>query len=91
MTGYIHCGLLGAITSFTACYSKGNRHEAINLRLQEGGISSHLSEVKGPIMNLLKRSHFLEQLTGKIHLTQYEAVHSTHPRLVEQTQAASKK
>lgn len=65
--------------------------EAINLRLKDGGITFHLSEVKGPIMDQLKRSHFVEHLTGKIHLTQYEAVHSINPQLAEQTLAASKK
>jgi SulP family sulfate permease len=64
--------------------------EAINLRLKDGGITFHLSEVKGPIMDQLKRSHFVEHLTGKIHLTQYEAVRSINPRLAEQTLAASK-
>ncbi len=59
--------------------------EAINLRLKDGGISLHMSEVKGPIMDSLKRSHFLEELTGKVHLTQYDAVASINPELAEQT------
>ena len=54
--------------------------EAINRRLKDGGITLHLSEVKGPIMDRLKRSHFLEELTGKVHLTQYEAVVQHQPR-----------
>ena len=44
--------------------------EAINHRLEDGGISLHLSEVKGPVMDRLKRSHFLEQLSGKVFLSQ---------------------
>ena len=64
--------------------------EAINLRLKDGGIMFHLSEVKGPIMDRLKRSHFLDQLTGKVHLTQYEAVASINPVLAKQTLAAQK-
>jgi len=59
--------------------------EAINLRLKDGGISLHMSEVKGPIMDSLKRSHFLEELTGKVHLTQYEAVSSINPELAKRT------
>jgi len=59
--------------------------EAVNLRLKDGGISLHLSEVKGPIMDRLKRSHFLEELTGKVHLTQYDAVASINPELVRRT------
>jgi SulP family sulfate permease len=59
--------------------------EAINLRLKDGGIKFHLSEVKGPIMDRLKRSHFLDELTGKVHLTQYEAVASINPDLANNT------
>ena len=47
--------------------------EAINHRLEDGGISLHLSEVKGPVMDRLEQSHFLEQLSGKIYLSQNEA------------------
>ena len=49
------------------------RIEAINHRLEDGGISLHLSEVKGPVMDRLKRSHFLDQLSGKIYLSQNAA------------------
>jgi SulP family sulfate permease len=55
--------------------------EAINQRLKDGGITFHLSEVKGPVMDRLKRSHFLEELTGKVHLTQFDAVSSIKPDL----------
>ncbi|MEQ8392797.1 MAG: sulfate permease [Thalassospira sp.] len=48
--------------------------EAINHRLNEMGIVLHLSEVKGPVMDRLKCAHFLEELTGKVFLSQYEAV-----------------
>jgi len=44
--------------------------EAINHRLEDGGIYLHLSEVKGPVMDRLKRSHFLDQLSGKVYLSQ---------------------
>ncbi|MEH6790849.1 SulP family inorganic anion transporter [Parasphingorhabdus sp.] len=47
--------------------------EAINHRLEDGGIWLHLSEVKGPVMDRLKRSHFLEQLSGKVFLSQNAA------------------
>lgn len=59
--------------------------EAINHRLKDGGITFHLSEVKGPIMDRLKRSHFLKELTGKVHLTQYDAVFSINPELARRT------
>jgi SulP family sulfate permease len=47
--------------------------EAINERLKAAGITLHLSEVKGPVMDRLKRSHFLDELTGKVFLSQYDA------------------
>lgn len=47
--------------------------EAINERLREMGVSLHLSEVKGPVMDRLKRAHFLSEMTGKVFLSQFEA------------------
>lgn len=47
--------------------------EAINHRLCDGGIRLHLSEVKGPVMDALQRSHFLEKLTGQVYLSQNAA------------------
>ena len=59
--------------------------EAVNSRLKDGGITLHLSEVKGPVMDQLKRSHFLDELTGKVHLTQFDAVSSINPELARHT------
>ena len=47
--------------------------EAINHRLQDGGIGMHLSEVKGPVMDRLARTHFVEELNGKVYLSQDRA------------------
>jgi sulfate permease, SulP family len=47
--------------------------EAINHRLKDSGVSLHLSEVKGPVMDALERSHLLRDLTGKVWLSQNEA------------------
>jgi len=54
--------------------------EAINARLKEAGVSLHLSEVKGPVMDRLKRTDFLDHLSGEVFLTQYEAVSRLDPR-----------
>lgn len=54
-------------------YSALESLEAINIRLKEFGIGLHLSEVKGPVMDRLKRSHFLNDLNGRIFLSQHEA------------------
>jgi SulP family sulfate permease len=50
--------------------------EAINNRLREMNVLLHLSEVKGPVMDKLKEQHFLEELTGRIFLSQFEAVNA---------------
>jgi len=62
--------------------------EAINRRLADGGVTLHLSEVKGPVMDQLKRSRFLQALSGKVHLSQFEAVASIKPELAKSTRAA---
>ncbi|MGB0959293.1 MAG: SulP family inorganic anion transporter [Halocynthiibacter sp.] len=48
--------------------------EAINERLETLDIKLHLTEVKGPVTDRLKRTHFLEELTGGIYLTHFEAI-----------------
>jgi len=47
--------------------------EAINHRLGDGGVKLHLSEVKGPVMDRLQRAHFLDELTGRVFLSQDQA------------------
>lgn len=40
--------------------------EDLNARLRDGGVTLHLSEVKGPVMDRLARTHLLRDLTGQI-------------------------
>lgn len=47
--------------------------EAINHRLTDAGIGVHLSEVKGPVMDRLKRTDFVEELNGRVFLSQNRA------------------
>src|SRR3546814_20493783 len=47
--------------------------EAINHRLSDAGIALHLSEVKGPVMDRLKRTDFLKELSGRVYLSQNRA------------------
>ena len=54
-------------------YSALESLEAINHRLTDLGVGLHLSEVKGPVMDRLKCSHFLDQLNGCVFLSQYDA------------------
>jgi len=50
--------------------------EAINHRLGDAKVGLHLSEVKGPVMDRLKRSHFIDELNGKVFLSQSKAFDS---------------
>ncbi len=47
--------------------------EAINSRLDSLGVKFHLSEVKGPVLDRLKRTDFVEHLTGQVFLSQHNA------------------
>ena len=58
--------------------------KSINIRLKEGGIAFHLSEIKGPIMDGLKKTQFYHELKKRIHFTQYEAIYSIDPDLAKQ-------
>jgi len=54
-------------------YSALESLEAINQRLKDMGVGLHLSEVKGPVMDRLKRSHFIADLNGQVFLSQFDA------------------
>lgn len=56
--------------------------EAMNARLKDSGVTFHLSEVKGPVMDRLKRSHFLHDLTGEVFLSQFAALRKLDPATV---------
>ena len=53
--------------------------EAIDARLRDGGITLHLSEVKGPVMDRLRRSDFFAHFGGKVYLSQYDALCDLDP------------
>ncbi|MTI18218.1 sulfate permease [Rhodobacteraceae bacterium RKSG542] len=57
--------------------------EAINLRLKDMGVLLHLSEVKGPVMDRLQRTDFVEHLTGGVFLSQYQAYEALAPEIIE--------
>ncbi len=57
--------------------------QAIDHRLQELGISLNLSEVKGPVMDALKKSDFLQHLSGQVFLTHHQAVKALKPDTIE--------
>jgi len=57
--------------------------EAINLRLKDAGVTFHLSEVKGPVMDRLHNTSFLAELTGERFLSQFEAIKRLDPDAAE--------
>lgn len=71
------CGIRNVILQCTAInevdMSALESLEAINARLRDLGIALHLSEVKGPVMDRLRRSPLLDDLSGRVFLTQFEA------------------
>ena len=57
--------------------------ESINHYLKDLDISFHLSEVKGPVMDSLEKTDFLEQLNGQVFLSQHEAIEQILQRKFE--------
>jgi len=57
--------------------------EALSDRLSQAGVNFHLSEVKGPVMDRLQRSEFLDHLTGRIFLSQHDALLALDPAVTE--------
>ena len=56
--------------------------EAIRDRLKDAGIALHLTEVKGPVMDKLQHTDFLDHLTGRVFLSQYDAVRELTPEVL---------
>ncbi|MGB0748713.1 MAG: SulP family inorganic anion transporter [Magnetospiraceae bacterium] len=54
-------------------FSALERLEAINQNLKNLSIGFHLSEVKGPVMDRLEKSHLLQALNGRVFLSHYDA------------------
>jgi len=48
--------------------------EALNRQLREARIGLHFSEVKGPVMDRLRRTDFLQHLNGQVFLSQHQAI-----------------
>jgi len=59
--------------------------EAINRHLKDSDVTFHLSEVKGPVMDRLRRSHFLDELTGEVFLSQFDALKKLAPDVAAQS------
>ena len=55
--------------------------ELVTHRLGDQGVDLHLSEVKGPVMDRLAKSSFLEHLTGRVFLSHHEALEALAPEV----------
>ncbi len=60
--------------------------EMLRAKLRDAGVSLHLSEVKGPVMDRLRRSDFLDHVDG-LYLTQFDAMEALAPALTRATLA----
>ncbi|MEO0913033.1 MAG: sulfate permease [Pseudomonadota bacterium] len=71
------CEIAHVVLMFSAVnevdYSALESLEAVNARLKDMGVGLHLSEVKGPVMDRLKRSHLIRDLNGRVFLSQHDA------------------
>ena len=59
--------------------------EVINERLCDMGVSFQLSEIKGPVMDQLRRSSFLEQFGGQVFISQFQALKALAPQIAFET------
>ncbi len=63
--------------------------EVINDRLKQAGVTFHLSEVKGPVLDRLQRSQFLDHLTGRVFLSQHQAMTALDPETTASADVAA--
>lgn len=63
--------------------------EALLQRLRAAGIALHLSEVKGPVMDRLRRTAFMGELTGRVFLSHYDAVRELTPEVLLEEKAGA--
>lgn len=61
--------------------------EVIVDRLKQAGVTFHLSEVKGPVLDRLERSQFLQHLTGHVFLSQHQAMSTLDPEITARADA----
>ena len=57
--------------------------EAIASRLKDSGIALHFSEIKGPVMDKLSTTAFLQHLNGQVFLTNYQAIQALTPDIIQ--------
>lgn len=55
----------------------------INSRLKDSGVQMHLAEVKGPVMDRLRKTDFLDEMSGVVYMSTYDAWKVLHERTEE--------
>ena len=56
--------------------------EELERNLQDAGVTLHLAEIKGPVMDRLRRTHFLENLSpGQVFLSTHDAVRTLREKV----------
>lgn len=80
----LQCSAINAIDA-SALHSL----ESIDQRLSDAGVLLHLSEVKGPVMDRLRLTDFLQHLRGQVFISQYQAVAALAPEMLEAPSSAS--
>jgi len=50
--------------------------------LKDSGIALHFSEIKGPVMDKLNKTEFLQHLHGRVFLTNYQAIQALTPEII---------
>lgn len=85
------CAIRHVVLMFSAVnavdYSALESLEAINQRLRDMGVGLHLSEVKGPVMDRLRKTRLLDELNGRVFLSQFDAWQALSPQPARQTAA----
>lgn len=85
------CAIRHVVLMFSAVnavdYSALESLEAINQRLRDMGVGLHLSEVKGPVMDRLRKTHLLDELNGRVFLSQFDAWQALSPQPARHTAA----
>lgn len=58
--------------------------EEIDRRLRDAGITLHLSEVKGPVMDTLQAAGLTQHLSGQVFMSTYQALQTLAPSMTAQ-------
>lgn len=58
--------------------------ESLNERLKDAGVTLNLSNVKGPVMDVLEKTDFLQALTGRVYLSHYQAMEILAPESLQE-------